>query len=652
MEEKALSLLILDDNPDDAELAVKQLEQEGFDVKSSRVDTEEGFRKALAERPDLILAYYKLPFFDCMAALQIQQRIAPEIPLIIFSGTIGEEVAVECTKSGATDYVFKDRLFRLGPAVKRAVEEAEAYRERKRAEEALKEAHDELEIQVQKRTDELSTANDQLKQQIEARKRAEKSLLEAKERFRTIVETAPSLLTITDEEGNNLYVSPNCKKITGYTQEELQGRVIWWVHEDDTPAAKEFFERTFRLGVGGKDFEYKAVRKNGEVWYASSSWEPFRDEQDKFLGIVFQTADITERKKTEEKVKYLSFHDFLTGLYNRAFFEEEMKRLNTVRKYPVGIIMADIDKLKFINDAFGHAEGDELLKRMANILVSATRKEDVVARTGGDEFAIILPNVDEETTQSLYNRIIDACKDSNREASLRLTVSLGYSIQYGQYEDMQEALRAADDHMYGNKLVSSKAVRGNVIDTLIFMLAERDIHREKHSKQLQKIALSLGKDKGLSEHRLEELRLLVILYDIGKIGIPDSILNKPENLTSEEWEGMKKHCAIGHRIARNIPELVPVAKDILCHHEWWNGKGYPRGLKGEEIPLLARIISIMDAYNAMLSQRSYKKTMSKEEAMKEIKKGAGTQFDPELAERFLKIVRVRDKDKIEDPKSS
>ncbi|OEU79751.1 MAG: hypothetical protein BA872_00265 [Desulfobacterales bacterium C00003060] len=614
-----MNLLILEDNPDDAELAAKELEREGINVEWSRVDTEQAFRKTLAEKPDLILADYKLPSFDGMAALQIRHQMAPEIPIIIYSGTIGEEVAVECMKSGATDYVLKDRLSRLGPVVKRAMEEAEAYRDRKRAEQALR---------------------------------------ESEERLSQIVEGSSIPTFVID--GNHVITHWNkaCENLMGISASEVVGTRRHWsafypaerqvmadLMVDNAPEEEiarrygtKYQKCAFVEGAYEAEDFFPNLGERGKWLFFAAA--PLRDHKENVIGAIETVQDITDRKQAEERVKYLSFHDFLTGLYNRAFFEEEMKRFNTLRKYPVAIIMADVNNLKFINDAFGHAQGDELLKRMANTLVSATRKEDVVARIGGDEFAVLLPDVDEETAQSLCNRITDACKDSNREVVLKLTVSLGYSVQYGQYKDMQQALGAADDHMYRDKLASSRTVRGSVVDTLTVMSAERDIHREEQSKQLQQLAISLGKDIGLSEHRLEELKLLVILYDIGKIGVPDSILHKPDNLTSEEWETMKKHCEIGHRIARNVSELVSVANDILCHHERWNGNGYPGGLEGEEIPLLARIISIVDAYDAMLSERPYRKARSKEEAMKEIRKSAGTQFDPELAERFLKIVRV------------
>ncbi len=264
MDKKTLRLLILEDNPDDAELEVKELEREGFILNWKRVDTEPDFRKALSENPDLILADFKLPSFSGMAALNIQQENFPYIPLIIVSGTIGEDAAVECMKCGATDYVLKDRMPRLGSVVKRALKEAESCRKQKQAEDALR---------------------------------------ESKEVFRTIVETAPSFLTITDEKGDNIYVSPNCEEITGYTQEELQDKMIWLVHEDDTPKAKKLFDKTFKKGIGYRNYEYKLLTKKGKLKYASSSWEPLRDKNGKFNGIVFQTINITKRKQAEEKLR-------------------------------------------------------------------------------------------------------------------------------------------------------------------------------------------------------------------------------------------------------------------------------------------------------------------------------------------------------------
>jgi HD-GYP domain-containing protein (c-di-GMP phosphodiesterase class II) len=161
---------------------------------------------------------------------------------------------------------------------------------------------------------------------------------------------------------------------------------------------------------------------------------------------------------------------------------------------------------------------------------------------------------------------------------------------------------------------------------------------EEHAERIKNLAQMVGKEIGLPQEKLDELALLATLHDIGKVGIDEKILNKPGKLSKEEWKEMKKHPEIGYRIAMASPELMTVAEYILAHHERWDGKGYPRGLKGEEIPLLARIIAITDAYDAMMSDRPYRKAISKEEALAEIKANAGTQFDPKFAEFFVKLM--------------
>lgn len=460
-------------------------------------------------------------------------------------------------------------------------------------------------------------------------------------RFKQIAMITGEWIWEVDEKGYYTYCNSVVEQVLGYKADELLGKHLYDLsHPEDREGLKTLFDLMEKRDAF-KEFEYRNIHKNGHTVILEVSGVPILSHDGMLLGYVGTSRDITERKQAEERIKYLSLHDSLTGLYNRAYFEEEMKRLNTTRKYPVGIIMVDIDNLKFVNDVFGHFKGDELLKHLANILTSIFRKEDVVARIGGDEFAIILPNVDEGTTQSFCKRITNACKDSNPGLLINLTVSIGYAIQYGQYRDMQEALKVADKHMYKDKLVGNTSAQRHVIDSLTIMLAERDPHTEKHSEELQELAYSLGKEIGLPEHKLKDLRLLALLHDIGKVGIPDSILYKADKLSPKEWEIMKRHCEIGYRIARNIPELAPIAEGVLCHHEWWNGEGYPKGLKGEQIPILARIVSIVDAYNVIQSDRPYKRARSKQEAIKEIKKGAGTQFDPELVKKFLKMVEEK-----------
>lgn len=354
-----------------------------------------------------------------------------------------------------------------------------------------------------------------------------------------------------------------------------------------------------------------------------------------------QVAIAIERKRTEERIKHLSFHDSLTGLYNRAYFEEELERYNFPRYYPLSIISIDVNGLKVVNDTFGHNEGDKLLQHVASLLTSVSRKGDIVARIGGDEFAILLPSTTSEEARSFCERIKRACeKDKIRPIYLRPNISLGYATQEGEYRDIETILKEADNRMYQNKLFSANSKEKHLLDSFSTILVERDPHTQDHSRKVRDLALALGKEIGLPEYQLDNLKLLALLHDIGKIGIPDSILFKNSALTPSEWKKMKEHSKIGYRMAKSIPDFAPVAREILYHHEHWDGSGYLEGLKKEEIPLLSRIISIVDAYDAMQSHRPYKGKLSKEKALEEIKRGAGTQFDPHLVEVFLKVVKT------------
>jgi len=405
-----------------------------------------------------------------------------------------------------------------------------------------------------------------------------------------------------------------------------------------TPMGTTTDKSIWRLGVPLK-IEDKTI---GAIVVQSYTNPNLYFEKDiKLLEFVSsQVATAIERKSSEEKIKHLSFHDSLTGLYNRAYFEEELERYNFPRYYPLSIVMLDVNGLKVINDTFGHQEGDRLLQNLSQTLTSVSRQGDILARIGGDEFAILLPSTTSEQAHEFCERIKKACQQDKIEPIyLRLNISLGHATQEGEYKDINSLLRAADRNMYQDKLFNGKSREKHFLEAFRIILAERDPHTHLHAQRLQELALSLGKRVGLTEYQLGNLKLLALLHDIGKIGIPDSILFKTYILTPSEWKKMREHSRIGYRMAKNIPDFTPIAREILYHHEHWDGTGYPDGLKGEKIPLPSRIISIVDAYDVMQSRRPYKGAVSKTKALKEIKRCAGTQFDPQLVEIFLKIVK-------------
>lgn len=366
-------------------------------------------------------------------------------------------------------------------------------------------------------------------------------------------------------------------------------------------------------------------------------YSPVRSKDGKIIGLTCFVLNITERKKAEEEILYLSYHDALTGLYNRRFYEEEIRRLDTERNLPISIIVGDVNGLKLINDAFGHDKGDELLRKAALIIQSACRTDDIVARWGGDEFVILLPKTRSEEAEKIVNRIRAHYK-GNYINAISVNISFGWDTKTGSDEDIFKVLKNAEDYMYKCKIIENASMRGNVINTILNTLHEKNPREEQHSKRVSELCQDTGKALGCTKIETGKLKVAGLLHDIGKIAIEDSILNKPGPLTGQEQEKLRRHPEIGYRIICTSYDMLDMAGDILAHHERWDGTGYPKGLKGEEIPRVSRIISIADSYDAMTSERPFRRAMNEEEALAEIRKCAGTQFDPVISRVFIEIV--------------
>lgn len=348
--------------------------------------------------------------------------------------------------------------------------------------------------------------------------------------------------------------------------------------------------------------------------------------------------ELSDRRQTEKLLQYQSFHDSLTGLYNRTYFEEEMQRLDKRRKGSVGLIMLDVDGLKLINDTLGHEKGDVLLTSAAHILSLCFRESDVVARIGGDEFAALLAPADEESLEIACKRIRAKTDEFNRrQLQAHISLSIGYAFADSPAVPMRELFKRADNNMYREKLHQRQSTRSAIVQTVMRMLEARDYITEGHAERLQEIVAAMGHLLGFTPDKISDLRLFAQFHDIGKVGIPDRILLKPGQLTLEEITEMQRHSEIGHRIAQSAPDLIPIADWVLKHHEWWNGRGYPLELAGEEIPLECRILSIADAYDAMTSDRPYRQALSHADAVQELKVCAGTQFDPAIVELFISL---------------
>ncbi len=463
-----------------------------------------------------------------------------------------------------------------------------------------------------------------------------------------------SFKALVDEEGHFVdyilvNISDNFSMITDIRAERILGKRI-------SEIAQEY--ESSLLGI--KDIYYSMIpktRRKFEVhsekqdrWYLINIFSDNRDSLMLFYNDVTRlkksrrVTDSNRKKDGEvysldEKRAY-GYKDKLTGLYNRDFFEEELSRLDTVRQLPITVIMGDLSGLKLINDAFGHDMGDNALKRVAEIMKRAFRKEDIVSRVGGDEFVVLLPCTPEETAASIVKRIKQDCM-ANPLDFIKISVSFGIATKTVKEEDIHETFKKAEDKMYFNKLTESREAKQGMIEYIKEKLEELSYESRSHIERLQELCTMMADSLGLSEIEREELRLLCEYHDIGEIGIPRKIMQKQGPLNRAEWENLRRHSEIGYHIIGSSKGTIAIDELILTHHERWDGKGYPGLLKEEAIPLTARIFAIADAYEAMISERPYKRGVNNEAALKEIWSKAGTQFDPDLAKTF--VHRLKDK---------
>ncbi len=466
---------------------------------------------------------------------------------------------------------------------------------------------------------------------ITERKKAQEALLASEARNRALIETIPDLMFRYNRNGDYLDVWINDLNLM-----HPQSRKDFVENGFDGKNVREVLpgELSAVLLKGIKDalnsdklqiIEYQYEEK-GEIIYKEARLVAAGKDE-----VISMVRNVTDKKKYDLELQYLSHHDRLTGLYNRHFLETEMKRLETPRQMPVAIIMADLNGLKLVNDTYGHAKGDQMLVEASRILKNVCRQEDIVSRWGGDEFVICLPQTSVEEANKICKRIVKKCQGTYVE-EIPVSIALGVAARVNREHGLFETLREAEDAMYKQKLTESRSIKSAVLQTLLKTLAEKSYETEAHTMGMIDMAQKMGHALNLSDAEINQLVLLITLHDIGKINIDEKILTKGGPLTEEEWEIIKKHPEIGFRIARATEEFAHVAREILAHHERWDGKGYPEGLKGEEIPLLARITAVVDAYEVMSNGRPYKRAMSKDEIAAEFKRCSGTQFDPALVE--------------------
>lgn len=458
-----------------------------------------------------------------------------------------------------------------------------------------------------------------------------KLLLEkSQKRNAAIINVLPDIIFMYDSKGVFIDCQTNDEAGLVLSKDLFIGKNISEVMPPDI-SEKAIMSITKTIATGQlQKFEYNINIDGSQRTYEARM---VKSNDNEVLAI---SRDITSEKQEQEYILKLTYKDQLTGLYNRRYYEEQIEKLSGSEFLPLAIMMVDVNGLKLTNDAFGHHIGDELLKKVAKNLISCDSKGGFACRVGGDEFLMVFPNTDEKEAEYLVDKLYELVS-AERLENIVISISAGCQVRTDVSQSIRDTLIKAENHMLRKKIVESQSMRNQTVNIIMQTLNEKNEREKRHSVEVAKWAKEIGVAMGLSVQKVKEIELAGLLHDIGKIAIKEDILNKPGKLTEEEYDEIKRHPESGYHILKSVDEYSSLAQCVLEHHERFDGKGYPKGIKGSQISLIARIIAVADAFEAMIAQRPYRKSLTEEMAIEEIKKNSNTQFDPEVVTAFLKI---------------
>ncbi len=469
------------------------------------------------------------------------------------------------------------------------------------------------------------------------RREAEEKLAFERDRFLKTLVSIGSGVIATDKNGIIEIQNTAAEKLTGRSHAEAVGRPYSEVYTvERAPGQPDPIGAALS---SGRPFSSKTsvvlISKNGTRYHIEENAAPIRDSTGT-AGAVLIFSDVTEMEVQRGKIEFLSFHDPLTGLYNRRFFEEEMRRLDVKRNLPLSIIMGDANGLKLTNDIFGHAFGDTLIKKAAQTFKKVCRSDDIIARLDGDEFVILLPRTDAKGAESVIERIKEEFS-KEQVKMIRCNISMGTDTKTEMSENLLDVYKNAEEKMYHAKVLESDSFNASAIELFMATLQGSTSGEKKHSDFVSELCARIGAELGLSDTVRKKLYDAGYYHDIGKITLDRKLLKKHFNLTDQEWNEIRKHPLTGYRILSHCSSTMDLADAVLAHHERWDGYGYPKGLKGDEIPLMSRIIAIAEGFERKLSGDDFNPPLSLADAQKYITQNAGTLYDPSLIGAFLKV---------------
>lgn len=449
---------------------------------------------------------------------------------------------------------------------------------------------------------------------------------EIESKLRTTLLSIGDGFIATDNNGNIELMNKQAENLIDWHQKDAVGRAI-----------KDIFILEKSKDSGG--FEYLQTRK-GKSIPIEYTISKIHGKGDSPQGQVYVFRDVTDKRDKSNAIEYLSYHDQLTGLLNRRFFEEEMVRLENIEYLPVTLVMLDVNGLKLINDAFGHGAGDDLLRRASRLIKEGFDDKGTLSRIGGDEFVLLLPNTETDEAEEIMAHIISEV-DKTQSDPMILSISYGIATKSDDSLNLHDVFKIAEDIMYRNKLSESLSMRYQMMDVVLASLYGKSDREKEHSEEVSKLCGELGLALGLPLEDIQMLKSAGLMHDIGKIAIHLDLYEKETPWTPSERMEIESHSEVGYQLLKSINEFSKIAEFVLSHHENWDGSGYPRRQRGEHIPLESRIIAIANFYDTIVRKQMEGDTDDQGTLVDSLEKAKGKQLDPALVEIFIEKVLKR-----------